>query len=87
MQITSHHLFIPTENENETLCAYPEAWKKSSIKTAPIQTAGCQLTATTTLSTSSTNPKSMVILTSSLNSTSKVTNNATHSGNQLMFNT
>ncbi|XP_025062748.1 leucine-rich repeat-containing protein 19 [Alligator sinensis] len=70
---------VTVENENETLCAYPEAWKKSSIKTAPIQTAGCQLTATTTLSTSSTNPKSMVILTSSLNSTSKVTNNATHS--------
>uniref|UniRef100_A0A7M4FAA2 Leucine rich repeat containing 19 n=1 Tax=Crocodylus porosus TaxID=8502 RepID=A0A7M4FAA2_CROPO len=48
---------VTVENENDTLCAYPEAWKKSSIKTAPIQTADCQLTATTTFSTSSTNPK------------------------------
>uniref|UniRef100_A0A8C8RS33 Leucine rich repeat containing 19 n=1 Tax=Pelusios castaneus TaxID=367368 RepID=A0A8C8RS33_9SAUR len=49
------------ENENTTLCSYPEVLNKSSIKTAPIQITDCDSrrgsAATTTPSISAINPK------------------------------
>ncbi|XP_067409271.1 leucine-rich repeat-containing protein 19 [Emydura macquarii macquarii] len=74
---------VTMENENNTLCAYPDVWNKSSIKTAPIQTTNCYSRrgslAITTPSTSAISPKITVILTSSLTSSNNsIRNNASH---------
>uniref|UniRef100_A0A674J698 LRRCT domain-containing protein n=1 Tax=Terrapene triunguis TaxID=2587831 RepID=A0A674J698_9SAUR len=63
---------VTMEHENDTLCAYPDVWNKSSVKTAPIQKSDCDSRrgsiAITTPFTSAISPKIISILTSSLNS-------------------
>ncbi|XP_053888337.1 leucine-rich repeat-containing protein 19 isoform X4 [Malaclemys terrapin pileata] len=78
---------IPTslKHENDTLCAYPDVWNKSSIKTAPIQKSDCDSRrgsiAITTPSTSAISPKIISILTSSLNSSNNnIRSNASYPG-------
>uniref|UniRef100_K7FY05 Leucine rich repeat containing 19 n=1 Tax=Pelodiscus sinensis TaxID=13735 RepID=K7FY05_PELSI len=77
--------YVKLEHENDTLCEYPNAWNKFSIKTAPIQKSDCDsgrgsLTKAA-LSKSTISPKTIVILTSSLDSSNNsIRSNASHPG-------
>ncbi|CAM4559171.1 unnamed protein product [Lepidochelys olivacea] len=76
---------VTMEHENDTLCAYPDVWNKSSIKTAPIQKSDCDSRrgsiAVTTPSTSAISPKNIAILTFSLNSSNNnIRSNASNPG-------
>ncbi|XP_044876590.1 leucine-rich repeat-containing protein 19 isoform X1 [Mauremys mutica] len=69
---------VTLERENDTLCAYPDVWNKSSIKTAPIQKADCD---SRRGSIAITTPSTSAILTSSLNSSNNnIRSNASHPG-------
>ncbi|XP_032639794.2 leucine-rich repeat-containing protein 19 [Chelonoidis abingdonii] len=68
---------VTMEHENDTLCAYPDVWNKSSIKTAPIQKADCDSRGSIAITT----PSTSAILTSSLNSSNNnIRSNASHPG-------